>query len=446
MGSLSVTNARGGLTVSSRNARYLADAYGKPLYLVGFHTWYNVQDGGGSDPPTALNWNEYLTALLEHGCNATKLWSMESGRGWSDDTDQWFDPVQFARTGPGNDNDGKLKFDVTKVNPAYLRRLYERTAECAARNVYVVVQLFQGWQNELNKGGTGDPCSYHPMLAANNINSVDGDFNDDGSLLEIHTDTNNAAWSYQQTFVTAVVNLLNNFDNVIYEISNEDTGSTANTNWQEAVIDHIETTEASLPKQHLIMRTVAYPNGSDTALNSSGATVVSYRPDTADTTVSGTKVSIYDTDHTFGITDTYSWIWQSLCNGHGGAFYMDEWDGALYGTDRRNSATYQLIRDNLGYALTMAKRPADLLAMTPQPTLSTTNYCLAKNHATDADYIVFQDGTGAFQLNLTTASGTLNIHWLRCSDGSTSTDTVAGGAARSLTPPWAGKVVAHVYH
>ena len=435
------------LSVSGANGRYLVGETGNPVLLVGFHTWYDVQDGGGTDPPSAFGWDEYLAALLFHGCNFTKLWAMETARGWSDDTDQWFVPTRYERTGPGTDNDSKAKFDLTQVGADYLARLRSRVSDCQDAGIYVCVQLFQGWQVALNKGGTGDPCTYHPYLAANNINSVDGDQDDDGDLLETHLDTAaNVVLSYQQALVEAIIDELNEFDNVLWEISNEDAGSADNTDWQKDMIAHIQTYEATKPKQHLIGMTVQWPDGNNSALDTSGADWVSYNGDKANAVHAATDpVSMYDTDHTVGLSSEYDWIWTSLCEGHGGAWYMDEWDGALYGSDRRNNATYVLIRENLGYALAFAK-VIPLLDMTPQAALSSSGYCLAKDHASAAHYLCFYDGSSTFDLDMTTATGEMALTWLRCSTGETSATTVAGGSELTLTPPWTGAVVAYVRH
>ncbi len=452
MSALGISNKRGPLRLSSENNRYLTDNSGKAIYLVGFHTWYSAQDGGGTDPPPSLDWNAYLTALTTtYGCNFTKLWAMETARGWSDAADQWFLPTRYTRTGPGNDNDGKLKFDLSQVNQDYLDRLKQRAVDCAKQGIYVCVQLFQGWQIEQNKGGTGDPTSYHPYLLPNNINSADGDSNNDGSLIETHFPVirGNNVLAYQEALVEVIIDTLNDLDNVIWEISNEDTddANDYNTDWQKYIISHIRTYESTKPKQHLIGMTKQYPSGEDATLDSSGADWVSYDTGKANAVhAANDPTSMYDTDHTVGLTSDYKWIWSSLCQGHGGAWYMDEWDGALYGTDRRGTAAYILIRNNLGYALALTNLLRNLLKMTPQAALSTTGYCLARDHATQAEYIVFQSGTGNFNLNLTNATGTLNIRWLRCSNGSTSTGTVSGGAIRTLTPPWTGEVVGYVFH
>jgi hypothetical protein len=314
------------------------------------------------------------------------------------------------------------------------------------------VQFFQGWQVEVNKGGTGDPCSYHPYLAANNVDAIDGDDDDDGELIETHWPAvqGNNVLSYQEALVEAIIDRLNSFDNIIWEVSNEDTndGSGYNTDWQEYMINHIATYEATKPKQHLIGMTWQYPNGASSNLDSSGADWVSYNTTKADAVHSASDpVSFYDTDHTVGLTSEYSWIWEAMCNGHGGVWFMDAWDGALYGSDWRENATYVLIRENLGYALTLANLLNDMAGMTPQAALCQTGYCLAKDQSVNAEYICYQPNTGDFTLDLTNASGTLNIRWLRCSDGTVQDSaTVSGGAERTLSPPWSGAVVAYVRH
>lgn len=449
MSILNIGNNRGPLRVSTDNPRYLIDNSGRPVYLAGFHTWYNVQNGGSSNPPSEFDWNEYLNALVSYGCNFTKLWaSMETTQLWADPLASGFNPQYFGisrytRTGPGNAADGGLKFDLTQINQTFLRRLYSRVSDCARNNIYVVIQLFQGWQIE-NKGGADQPFTYHPYRLENNINSVDGDSDDDGGGTETHTDSGNNVLSYQEDLVEAIIDLLGNFDNVIWEVSNEDTGSQNNTDWQEYLINHISTYETGKPKQHLIGRTVGYPSGSNAALDASAADWVSYSHRDV---VDGTKVSMSDTDHVDGITSDYQWVWTSFCNGHGGAWYMDEWDGALYGADRRNNATYQLIRSNLGYALTQFNLLKNPLLMTPQAALCSTGYCLARNHATAAEFVCFQNGSGAFTLNLSTTTGTKNIRWLQCSNGTVTTDTTTStSSTATMTPPAAGAHVLYVYH
>lgn len=427
------------LEVSAVNPRYVVNQNGDPVLLTGFHTWSDVQDAGTTDPPDAFDWDEYLTALTSRGLNFTKLWTFESPRGWG----RYRLLNRYARTGPGNAADGKLKFDLTQLETDYLDRLESRVQDCLAAGIYCCIQLFQGWDIVEKDGGIENPAPYHPFLPGNNINSVDGDTNDNGDLEETHILASNPVITYQEDFITAVIDRLNQYPNIFYEVSNESTGSTGNTNWQNHVIDYIKTYEASLPYQHLVMFSLQYPSGNNATLDASDADLVSYNNrDETD----GTKVSMSDTDHIEGLTDQFLWVWTSLCNGHGGLWYMDQWDGRGFGSDTRANSTYNLIRDNLGYASDLIELLNDLEGMTPQGALTTTGLCLAKDHATQAEYIVSYNGVSTFGLDLSTATGTLNIRWLRCSTGEIDTDTVAGGANRTLTPPWTGAVVAYVYH
>jgi len=429
------------LGISALNSRYFQNSASSVIILVGFHTWYDVQDGGATDPPPSFDWDAYLTALkTTYGCNFTKLWACETTRDWGGDfTGDRMTPTRYVRTGPGNDNDGKLKFDLTQINPDYLNRLRTRAVACANAGIYVCVQLFQGWHIE-DKGGTGNPQDYHPYLAANNINSVDGDNDSDGLLTETHMPAaaGNNTLAYQEDMVEAIIDELNDLDNVIWEISNEDTGSANNTTWQEYMINHIKTYEATKPKQHLVGMTKQWPTESDAALDASGADWVSYSATKADAVHAATDpVSMYDTDHTVGITTAYIWIWEAFCNGHGGSWFMDKWYPNMYAEDTRATSADILIRENLGYLVTQVGLLNDLLGMTPQAALCSTGYCLAKDHATAGEYVCFNvNGAATFTLDLTNATGTLNIRWIKCSDGTLDTDdTVAGGAERTLTNP-----------
>jgi hypothetical protein len=194
-----------------------------------------------------------------------------------------------------------------------------------------------------------------------------------------------------------------------------------------------------------------YPSGSNSNIDSSNADISSYGAnDTGpldDPFTPTARPNMFDTDHSGGLVSDYEWMWRGLCRGNGGAWFMESWDGAFDGNDTRANATYILVRDNLGYLLTLTRLLNNILLMTAQDALCSTGWCLARDHATAAEYICFQDGTGDFTLDLDTATGTLNVRWLRCSDGTvTDNVTTTGGATRTLSPPWAGVVVAYVRH
>ena len=428
----------GVLTVDSTNGRYFRNSAGT-LLLAGFHTWYvSAQDGGPSDPPPALDYDAWLNYVAARGCNWFKFWFLESSREWPDATGQYFAPHPWPRTGPSNAADGKLRFDLSQHNQDYFDRLRARVIEAGNRGMYVTVQLFQGWMVENKTYTTGYPWTYHPMQAGNNINSIDGDTDNDGDGLETRVTTFTAVYDIQKAYVEYVLDTLNDLDNVLYEISNEDNPSSEA--WQKALIDHIHSYESSLAQQHPVGMTKLYRDGTNSQLTSSNAEWLSLddttaSPDQAD----GSFVIHFDTDHAGGLVYEHTWIWKAFCHGNNLAF-MDEYDGLLYGTDKRSDATNERIRNNLGYALDYAAQ-LDLANTTPQPSLASTGYCLARMSGT-AQLIAYQPGSGSFTVNLTSVSGTFSLEWLRPSTGATQAGSnVSGGAVRTITPPWSGEDV-----
>lgn len=436
------------LAVSGTNGRYLVDDAGRTVLLAGFHTWYTPQDGGTTDPPPEFDADDFYARAKARGANFVRLWTLENARDWPDiSTHHYFAPSWYQRTGPGNALDGKPKFDLDLFDQDYFDRLRARVIQAAEHGMYASAMLFDGWTVERKGFSARNPWDSHPYNAANNINSLNGDPNNTGDGIQTHTLLHSAVTARQEAYVEKVVDTLNDLDNVIFEISNEsDGGSTA---WQYHLIDHIQAYEAGKPKQHLVYMTVEWPSGNNADLSAAGchAQIISPRADSYDSmdVADGARVSILDTDHVTGLTDDEEWSWKAFCKGHH-PLYMDEWNTLLYSGDLRNDATHERIRYGVGYILAAARR-MPLALMTPQGALCSTGYCLARNHATAGTWFCYQDGSGAFTLNLATAEGTLSVEWIRPTTGArTAGGTISGGATRTLTPPFSGPAACVVRH
>lgn len=441
-GELTGACVAGVLRRDSTNGRYVRNDAGI-VFLAGHHTWYNTQDGGTSDPPSAFDWSGYVTALQSKGLNFTKLWRLEAARDWPSASGQYFGIQPWVRSGPGNGNDGHLKFDLDRFNQDYFNRLRARCIQLGSVGIHAVVQLFDGFHVDATKpgGGVGDPWHYHPFNSSNNINGVNGDTNADGRGLESRLTTNTAAYAVQQAYIRKVVDTLNDLDNVMYEIANEEDPS-AET-WEKALVDYIHSYESGKPKQHIVGMTKLYPGGTNSMLTGSNADWISPDEDLTPSAQNSTSQAwMYDTDHSVGITTDRKWMWIALCQGYAGAWYMDLWDSGAGGAgDTRSDATYELIRKNLGWAQTYAAK-MDLINATPQGGLSATGYCLAKTSGTKHQYLAYQSGSGAFTVDLSATSGTLTLEWVRVGNSAgtvQSGGSVNGGATRTLTPPWAGE-------
>jgi len=440
--------AAGPLRVSTDNRRYFADPAGHAVYLTGSEYWKTIQDNSPSNPPQTFDYSAFLDFLQSHNHNFTRLYMWEQAR-WSAETSDshWFSPTPYLRPGPGTAIDGEPKFDVTQLNPAYFARVRQRVIDAGARGIYVSVMLFNGWSLGTKGGSTvGNPWLAHPFNAANNINGIDGDPNGDDHGFETQTLSNSAITALQEAYVRAVVDAVNDLDNVIYEISNESEQSA--DAWQYHMIDVIRSYEATKPKQHPIGMTVPYPTtppGTNVDVMSSSADWVSRNgdvdaPDVAD----GSKVSLLDTDHVCGICGDPSWPWKSMMQGHN-PLLMDGYDGSAGVGDpdyNPSDPVWNFIRDYMGYARSFALR-MDVAHAVPHPELSSDHYCLA---VPGSEYLVLLPTGGSVDVNLSAVSGTRTVEWYQPRTQSTIIGTsVSGGSTVTLTSPFSGSNLTVLY-
>lgn len=402
----------GPLRVCKENPKYFCDRDGKAILLTGSHTWYNLIDMGPSDPPPAFDYPQYITWMKELNHNFMRMWAWDlvqwdtSGNGANirnEHTRHFVAPLPWLRTGPGAALDGKPKFDLAKINPAYFNRLRERVVAAAHKGIYVSIMLFEGWSMQ----HVDKAYELHPFNSNNNINGVVGDVNNDGKGLEIHELGNDKVLEIQKVYIREVIDRVNDLDNVLYEISNENHPDS--TEWQYHIIEFIKQYEKTKPNQHPVGMTFQYKGGSNQTLFDSPADWVSpnnnggYRdnPPAND----GTKVILTDTDHLWGIGGDASWAWKSACRGLNPIF-MDPYDAVVLGKqpfDKR----YEPLRRAQGDIRKFTAR-MDLNAAKPMNELSNTGFCLADVGKT---YLVFKPDTEK-NVTLQLPNGTYSIEWL----------------------------------
>jgi uncharacterized protein YjdB len=446
----SVTGPAGPLRVSSANRRYFADPSGRVVYLTGSEYWKTVEDDGPSNPPPPFDYSGFLDFLQKHNHNFTRLYMWEQSR-WSAETSlsHWFSPTLYVRTGPGIGADGGAKFDLNQINAAYLARVRQRVIDAGARGIYVSVMLFDGWSVGTKGSSTaGNPWLGHPFNAANNINGINGDPNGDAGGYESQTLSIPAITALQDTYVKAVIDAVNDLDNVIYEISNESDPSA--DAWQYHMIDLVRSYEATKPKQHPVGMTVPYPTnpqGTNVDVLNSSADWISMNGNPDNPAVAtGNKVSLWDTDHLCGICGSVAWVWKSLTRGHNPLF-MDGYDGSAGVGDPvydPNNPVWEAIRKNMGYARSYAIR-MDLARAVPHGELSDSGYCLA---IPGVQYLAYSPGGTSMYLNLSAVPSNVNltVEWFNTSTGvATVVGTVAGGGTRRVRPPSSGGSVVFVH-
>lgn len=433
--------ATGPLKPHPTNPRYFADGSGKAIYLTGSHTWDTFQihhkglvSPGHGPRGRPASFTEYLDVLERHHHNFIRLWVADTA--WSPAMNDFIEPQPYVRTGPGAATSGGKKFDLGQLNQAYFDELRSRVIAARDRGFYVSVMFFNAWGiAEYPKHR--DKWAFHPFHTANNINGIHGDPNNDGIGLEYHTLQIPAIKTLQETYVRKVVDTVNDLDNVLYEIKNEGGGSS--TEWQYHLINFIKSYEGGKPKRHPVGMTSQTGKGGsiENLLNSpadwispGGENVRQGAYFSNPPAATGSQVIITDTDHIEPNTTDAAWVWRSFLRGLN-PIVMDHWNGAQWDPIRRA----------MGHTRRLAER-VDLAAMTPRDELATTKYCLAQPGVA---YIVYLPQGGEVTVNLSAASGNLQVEWMHPVEGGiTPGQPVAGGAQQAFTAPFSGAAVLHL--
>ena len=443
IGAYESVRVAGLLRVHPKNRRYFTDGTKmtdgslKAVYLTGSHTWYNLQDSGIiGEPLTHFNYDAYLDMLESWGHNFMRMWAWEGGV-----NDKYCRPLAYSRTGPGNALDGKPKFDLEKFDAGYFSRLKSRVAAADKRGIYVSIMLFQGWS--IYSHGYGNPWPLHPFNKANNINGVDGDIDGDGEGREVHTLKIPAIKSLQEAYVRKVIDTVNEFDNVLYEITNET--AIYSKDWQYHIVEYIKSYELTKPKQHPVGMS-AFDSGREGSMDALYASPSDWiapqndgesgdfrnDPPAAD----GRKVMISDTDHLWGVGGGRDWAWKSFTRGlH--TIYMDP----ITKSDGKAEPLWKEARKAMGLTLTLAGR-MNLAKMKPHNKLASTRYCLA-NPGTE--YLIYLPEGREITVDLTANQGPFAVEWIHPVDGTiTPGEDVRGEDKRALKSPLDGDAVLYI--
>jgi hypothetical protein len=146
---------------------------------------------------------------------------------------------------PGYPNGGN-KFDLSKWDEAYFKRLKDFMEQAGKRGIVVELNLFTPFYEE-------NIWALSPQKASNNINGVG-----DVARTNVYTlDRNGGLLAVHDAMVRKLVNELKDFDNLYYEICNEPYFGGVTMDWQRHVADTIVETEKPFPHHHLISQNIA---------------------------------------------------------------------------------------------------------------------------------------------------------------------------------------------
>src|SRR5262249_52407351 len=324
-------------------------------YLTGSHINNNLHDGMGPGPacaaaPERFDFDAYLRFLTNHGHNFIRLWRWEQFNGYLPMANVHFcmTPQPWPRTGPGTAKDGKPRFDLSKPDDGYFRRLRERVIAAGEAGIYVSVMRFGRFSLHLT--GLPDNVEGHPFHESNNVNGVAITSIVDYQVLPLDPRVRDL----QEAYIRRVVDTVHDLPNVLYEVANESSGEKAasvklfgmddiptpigdSTEWQYWVIGFVKDYERQRDyDSHPIGMTFLYPVPDQSKANDplwkSPADGIS--PGFDDGPVpgdgrwlkappqnDGTKVVISDTDHYSPFKADAAWAWKSLLRGHNPILY-----------------------------------------------------------------------------------------------------------------------------
>jgi uncharacterized protein DUF6298 len=422
--------ATGPLTVHPTNPRYFTDGSGKAVYLTGSYDSAAIGDG--------YNFTAHLDLSNKYYHNFIRLWPVRAPKGREGSTYTYSDLQPWQRTGPGIAADGKPKFDLTKFNQAYFDKLRSYVTDAQTRGVYIGVMFFEGWWLAAEQDGRVEVSPWHPFNANNNINGANADVNGDGKVYEYYINPPAKVKLLQHAYVKKVIDSVNDFDNVLYEIVNE--AKIGSASWQVEMVDHVRSYESSKPKQHPVGMTSFYHDSNTNLMFSSNAHWVS--PGISDyknnpPAANGKKVILIDSDHLWGYGrgSGSTWVWKSFLRGLN-PIYIDK-------SPPLNNIVKSPEVEKIRWAMGDSHRYADkmsLSAMTPQGNLSSTGYALANP---GAEYLIYQPGSGPFSVTLQPA--TYQVEWFNPATRQTSPgEAVNGGSAQTFTPPFSGDAVLYL--
>ena len=151
----------------------------------------------------------------------------------------------WARSDTPGYGHGGNKFDLTRYDPAYFKRLADFVAEAGRRGVVVELVFFCPFYKDRM-------WQLSPMNAANNVNGI-------GTMKreEVYTLKHPELLAVQQAVVRKIVRELRDADNLYYEICNEPYFGGVTLAWQARIATTIVEAEKDFKHKHLIAQNIA---------------------------------------------------------------------------------------------------------------------------------------------------------------------------------------------
>jgi len=374
------------------NPYYFQDAKGNPVWVAG--------DSTGAFSTYKYDYVSSFDTLKAHGLNFMRVWVCK-GRECGPDGDIVFH-VAYQRTGPGKALDGRPKFDLTKFDPAFFKRLKAVCQAAKDRGIFLQLILLDAWNIKRKDRFNLNVCNIE-----NNINGVDADINNDGDAIdegEYCSLTNKKVLEVQKAFIKKVIDEVNHFDNIIFEIANENYYS---KEWELALCDYVKECEKDKPVKHLVMPQDLpnhdYQNIKTWNISRLHSELIKAR--------NLKQPLIWCTDG-IGVPDDDASVRKAIWTVFTSGGHADILDGSL-GSDGKHP-TRQEMRAQYGHLVKFVKG-VRFWEMAPDDALVKSGVAYAM--ASDKELVAFLPSGGKVTLDLAKLKGTLKARWYNPRDG-----------------------------
>jgi hypothetical protein len=237
------------ITLHPENGHYFLFR-GRPTVLISSAEHY------GALLNLEFDFGPYLKELQAKGLNQTRAfsWAYREVAGSFQIAENTLAPLPhrfcapWPRTETPGAADGLGKFDLSRWNDDYFRRLHDYCREAASRGVVIELVLFCPFYEEAM-------WDVSPMNVKNNVNGVG-----DVPRSEVYSLRHASLTAVQEALTRRLVAATRGFANLYYEVCNEPYFGGVTLEWQDRIIAAIVDAEKDSQAPHLIAQNIA--NGS----------------------------------------------------------------------------------------------------------------------------------------------------------------------------------------
>jgi hypothetical protein len=312
----------------------------------------------------------------------------------------------------------------------------------------------------------------YPFSGDNNINGIDDGYRG-GSLAtavaSVTMTAPSAITDFQDKYVQKTIDVLNDLPNVLWIVSQE---APENSTWWN---NHLISLVRAYEKRKLFQHPVGYgslamnnPQTDSIIYNSDAdwvAPLIRISPEkTCGSGVPACKVNINDSDHSYwGMwndtpQENRNFAWENFMTGNQ-VLFMDPYlvhyprqnrnmlVAPVNGIGQAPDPRWYNFRNNLGYILNYSRK-LNLKYISPQSSLSSTKFCLARTAPVGSEYLAYAPSGGTFNMDLSAMpkSRLLSVEWFNPSNGTTivQNSVAAGSSSTSFNPPFSGDAVLYL--